>query len=334
MLTTAASYFMPTKATSQTKNYEVRKIAVVDRKKDGNSDIVFVGRDKNDSNKWNTNLMYLENQGKGKFSQPKEFEQQLERPYNLFKGKLTNDNLEDIVVIEKGTGSNNGGLYFSKNSNGTFDRFERLPEELQNPKIWAGVMADLDGDGKEDMVAVANSDIHFTIPSTIIWARNITSEDSLPDYRGVPFKFESWKKLQIVSKDVVTDYEIAFTNYGLSNKVDALSLAYSIDNNRNTAKDRRGFFIYYSKEDRDWENPDYVMEFSGNITQKFGFVEDVDLNKFKGKKGVFCVFRKGLRSDGTSNADEIYFVEKKDAQGKNAQKQATPFLQNPPQKLF
>ena len=116
------------KAQAQTSGYEVRKMAVVDRNNTDQPDIVFVGENRSNPSD-HPKLFYMQNSN-GSFSQPREFEQQIRYPYNLFKGDLDGDQLEDLIVIDEGTGMNNGGIFFSKNKNGIFQPFEKLPDYL------------------------------------------------------------------------------------------------------------------------------------------------------------------------------------------------------------
>jgi len=341
LLATAASYVMPIKATAQTTGqYEVRKMAVVDRNNDDKPDIVFVGHDKSESVRSRTNLMYLENQGNGTFSGPKVFEQQLKKPYNLFKGDITGDQLEDLIVIEKGDGANNDGIYFLPNENGKFGTPILLPTHLQNTEIWAGAVADVNGDGRDDLVGIQNPRNDFGTPSRILWAENLTNPNEyrgagVPQYRGAVAEFSGWKNLGIENLPMGANYEIAFANYGKSESVDALLLNLGIGYpTRYTAEDQRALAISYNTSDG-FEKSYSVMAIEGDIITNFGFFEDIDVETITpGKKGVFCLFRQDMGEYGTSGNDLIYFIRKQDSRGSNSPKQQEPLLTEEPEKIY
>jgi len=340
LLATAASYVMPIKATAQTTGqYEVRKMAVVDRNNDDKPDIVFVGHDKNAKYLSDTNLMYLENQGNGTFSGPKVFEQQMDQPCNLFKGDITGDQLEDLIVIEKGTGSNNGGIYFMPNENGKFGTPILLPTHLQNKEIWAGAVADVNGDGRDDLVGIQNPRNDFGTPSRILWAENLTNPNEyrgagVPQYRGAVAEFSGWKELGIENGSNGTNYEIGFANYGQNESDEALLLNLKLGRGRYTIDDRRTFIISY-KATTGFEEPYAVLRFDRGAIEAFGFIEDMDIETLSpGKQGIFCLFRQDMGVDGTSDNDAIYFAQKNESKGSNAPKQQEPLLTEEPKKIY
>jgi hypothetical protein len=227
----------------QTNVYDIRKIVPVDRQNNSRFDIVCIGHDVTDPDPDNTQLLFMQNQSNGNFAPPRKFEQQADKPFNLFKGRVDGDRLEDIVVISQGDDSNNGGLYVSRNSGGRFSRFERLPDHLQNPKIWAGVMLDLDGDGREDMIAIINPDNHFKALSGLVWAKHIGE--------GMNEGFSPWQKLEINEGEMnqkMAFYELAFSNYGGELLPDALSLMLSAEpGNRWSRDDYRGLAVSFQE---------------------------------------------------------------------------------------
>jgi hypothetical protein len=294
----------------QTNVYDIRKIVPVDRQNNSRFDIVCIGHDVADPDPDNTQILFLQNQANGNFASPRKFEQQVEKPLNLFKGRVDGDRLEDVVVIIQGDDSNNGGLYVSRNRGGRFSRFERFPDHLQNPKIWAGVMLDLDGDGREDMITIINPDRHFKDPSGLFWAKNIGD--------GMNEAFSPWQKLEINEGEMnqkMAFYELAFSNYGGELLPDALSLMLSAEpGNRWSAEDYRGLAVSFQEGAMRFLPMKFVVDLSRGITQAFGFAEDIDIGElFPGRKGVFLLFRQDLIPDGRSSGDRIDFILKRDA---------------------
>lgn len=291
---------------TQPPAYEIRKIAVLDRYANNNPDILFVTGESN----FDTKLMYFSQSG-GRLSAPKEFEQQIPddrmprgNAFNIISGRFTNDKYPDVIAIEYGIGALNGGLFLSVNHEGTFAPFKRLPDHLQHKDIWAGLMADVDGDNKPDLVGIVNSGgMGFKSDSEFVYAKNTTPEGADPH----AYRFAPWKRIQIPEHVFM---EAASEDIDGQGSSDLLLIGANpsgpIPHNRRYAATARHLGPCMFGDIKD------VTIYSPEQTAKYGFFDDLDVGIFNGKKGVFQLYRYDLDCHMNSRMDEIYFIEKTD----------------------
>ena len=311
---------------AQDGRYDIRKMTLADRNGNERVDIVFIGHDFRNSDSGKMQLIFLPNIRNGRFGSPQLFEQQIEHPFNLFSGRINNDIYEDLIVIGFGDSSENGGLFMSRNSGGKFQPFKKLPQNIQHLQIWAGAMADLDGDGKEDLIGVTNENRNFLTVSDVLWARNTSTENNI--------SFGNWQNIKLENHEdlpKITHCEVDLANYGGELLPDVLALGMSTrPGNRRSKQDFRGLSLFYQEGPLRFVKMKFVTDLSRGITQAFGFVEDVDIGDvFPGRRGIFLLFREDLRGDGSSSADHIDFVLHREARTRGYQYKGRFFREKP-----
>ena len=292
---------MPSKTQAQTPTTgtEIRKIALLDKTGSGNPGLLAVGHDRSASSTYNTKLVYLNNNGNS-FSDPLDFEQQIEEPFNIITGKLNNDQLDDIIAIGRGSGGMNGGIFYSLNQNGTFTPFEKLPAHLQNANIWAGALQDIDGDGRVDIIGIYNSDTDFSSESSYLWAKNLTPANAEPG----KIAFDYWRPLKMPSPTWSTeevDMEIAFDDYDGS--LGAVRLA---QNPYTDFPYGRRITISLQDQETNFQEAQPSRTVHPAEIPRIGSIVDVDTKNNQ----TYVLFRKNITNHETSDQDIIYLLKK------------------------
>ncbi|RLD90648.1 MAG: hypothetical protein DRJ09_03630 [Bacteroidetes bacterium] len=172
-------------------NFDYYNLSIVDMNNDGFNDIV-AERNTSSGNSKVKNIVILQNDGTGRFTESIIYSAALLNAINFTVGDLNSDNLKDFVLTQQDSNRSNSLIWLKNKGGYDFDKIELLTQSVGSEPI----IVDFNGDGQEDIVM--NS-------SKPVWYENKGLEKFVLHNLDIYLNENNFNYLADLDKDGLTD---------------------------------------------------------------------------------------------------------------------------------